>query len=47
MVPVNVLENVAFAVLDCELESQGRMVTLQDGGVIIEHSEFAACVAQE
>lgn len=23
------------------------MVTLQDGGVIVEHGELAACVAQE
>jgi len=47
MGPVNVLENVALAVLGCELESQRGVVALQDSGVVIEHGEFTACIAQE
>lgn len=47
MVPVDILENVAFAVLDRELEGQGRVVTLQDSSVIIQHSKLTARVAQE
>ena len=42
-----VLENVAFAVLHRQLEGQGCVVTLQDSGVIIEHSKFTACIAEE
>lgn len=45
--PVDILENVALAVFDRELEGQGCVVTLQDGGVIIEDGELAARIAQE
>lgn len=45
--PVNVLEDVALGVLDSKLEGQGRVVTLQDCSVIVEHSQLTARVAQE
>lgn len=45
--PVGVLEDVALAVSDGELEGEGGVVALQHGRVVVEDRQFAAGVAQE
>lgn len=46
-VPVSVLEDVALAVPDGELEGQGGVVALQHGRVVVEDGQVAPGVAQE
>lgn len=45
--PVRVLEDVALAVSDGELEGQGGVVALQHGCVVVQDGQLAAGVAQE
>lgn len=45
--PVCVLEDVALAVSDGELEGQGGVVALQHGRVVVQDGQFAAGVAEE
>lgn len=45
--PLHVFEDIAFAIAGGELESQGSMVALQHGRVVVEDCQLTASIAQE
>lgn len=45
--PLHVFKDIAFAIPSGELESQGSVVALQHGRVVVENCELAASIAQE
>lgn len=47
LLPLHVLEDIAFVISDGQLEGQGRMMALQHSSVIVQNGQLASSVTQE